>query len=62
LSRDAREAWANAIVGLVISTGLIRLLRAAGAWDAPEVVLSAGFFVASVARSYAIRRIFRLGE
>jgi len=62
LSRDAREAWANAIVGLVISTGLIRLLRAAGAWDAPEVALSAGFFVVSVARSYVIRRIFRLGE
>ena len=62
MSRDAREAWANAIVGLVISTGLIRLLRAAGAWDAPEVALSAGFFVVSVARSYVIRRIFRLGE
>ena len=62
MSRDAREAWANAIVGLVISTGLIRLLRAAGAWDAPEVVLSAGFFVVSVARSYVIRRVFRRGE
>lgn len=62
MNRDAIEAWANAIVGLAISTGLIRLLRAAGAWDAPEVILSAGFFVASVARSYAIRRIFRLGE
>ena len=62
IRRDMTEAWANAIVGLCISIVLVWALRAAGLWDASAVLISALFFVASVARSYALRRIFRKGE
>lgn len=53
------EAWANAVVGLGVSWALVALLRAAGWWDAPAPVVSAVFFAASVARGFALRRVFR---
>lgn len=59
---DAIEAWANAILGLAVSAALVALLRAAGWWDAPALVVSTAFFAASVARSYALRRAFRWWE
>ena len=62
MKRDAFEAWANAVAGLVVSWALVAALRAAGAWDAPALVVSAFFFAASVARSYALRRMFRRFE
>ena len=57
--RDASEAVANAVAGLGVSWALVAILRAVGLWDAPALVLSAFFFIASVARSYALRRLFR---
>jgi hypothetical protein len=60
--RDHLEAWANAAVGLGVSAALVAILRAAGLWDAPALIVSAFFFVASVARSYALRRVFRWWE
>lgn len=57
--RDAVEAWMNAIAGLGVSLAIVWALRAVGMWDAPALVVSAVFFAASVARSYALRRIFR---
>lgn len=62
MSRDALEAWGNAIVGLAVSAALVWLLRAVGLWDAPALVVSVLFFAASVARSYALRRAFRWWE
>jgi hypothetical protein len=60
--RDAIEAWANAIAGLGVSVALVWLLRRAGLWDLPALHLSAAFFAASVARSFALRRLFRWWE
>ena len=57
--RDGLEAWANAAAGLGVSAALVALLRALGLWDAPALIVSAFFFVASVGRSYALRRLFR---
>lgn len=57
--RDGLEAWANAIVGIGVSAFLVSALRAVGWWDAPALFVSAWFFVASAARSYALRRVFR---
>ena len=57
--KDAAEAWVNAIAGLGISLALVAFLRAVGAWDAPAWAVAAVFFLASVARSYALRRLFR---
>jgi len=62
MRHDAIEAWLNAVAGLAVSAALVALLRAVGWWDAPAVVVSAFFFVASVGRSYALRRIFRWVE
>ena len=59
MNRDHIEAWANAVAGLGVSVALVAGLRAVGAWDAHPLALSAVFFVASVARSYALRRLFR---
>lgn len=56
---DGAEAWINAIAGLAVSWCLIWALRMTGLWDAPAVLVSAFFFVASVGRSYAIRKAFR---
>ncbi len=56
---DGAEAITNAVAGLVVSWALVLILRASGAWDAAAPVVVAAFFVASVARSYAIRRAFR---
>lgn len=61
IRRDATEAIANAVAGLAVSWALVAILRAVGAWDAPALVVSAFFFIASVARSYALRRLFRRG-
>lgn len=60
--RDHIEAWANAVAGLGVSAALVAVLRAAGLWDAPALIVSAFFFVASVGRSYALRRVFRWWE
>jgi len=61
-SSDIIEAWANAIAGLGISWALVAVLRGLGLWDAPALAISAVFFVASVGRSYALRRAFRLWD
>ena len=57
--RDGMEAWANAVAGLGVSWAQVEILRAFGIWDAPALLVSAVFFIASVARSYALRRVFR---
>ena len=62
IRRDMTEAWANAIVGLCLSVALVWVLRFAGLWDANALLISAVFFVASVGRSYALRRLFRKHE
>jgi len=62
MTRDMAEAWINAIVGLGVSLALVALLRAVGLWDAPAAVVAGAFFAASVARSYALRRVFRAWE
>jgi UPF0716 family protein affecting phage T7 exclusion len=56
---DHAEAWANAVVGLAISTLIVVVLRALGVWNASPLVITAVFFGASVARSYVLRRAFR---
>lgn len=61
-ARDHVEAWCNAVVGLAVSWALVALLRAAGWWDADALAVSVWFFAASVARSYALRRLFRWAE
>lgn len=62
MTRDAAEAVVNAVVGLGVSWALVAFLRAVGGWDAHALAVSSLFFAASVARSYALRRIFRRGE
>ena len=57
--RDAAEAIANAAAGLLVSVGLVEALRAVGLWGAASPAIAAVFFVASVARAYALRRLFR---
>jgi hypothetical protein len=57
--RDMTEAVVNAVAGLGVSWALVAALRALGWWDAPAAAISAVFFVASVGRSYALRRVFR---
>lgn len=61
-ARDATEAVWNAVLGLAVSWALVAGLRYANLWDAPALLVSAFFFVASVARSYTIRRAFRIVE
>lgn len=60
--RDATEAWVNAAAGFAVSYAITLALRAAGWWDAPALMIGVAYFVASVARSYALRRLFRRGE
>ena len=60
--RDAIEAVANAGAGLLVSVGLVEALRAAGLWGAPSLAVAAVFFIASVTRAYALRRLFRGSE
>lgn len=59
---DAAEAWANAVLGLAVSALLVALLRAVGLWDAPALAVSAAFFVASFARAWGLRCLFRWWE
>ncbi len=59
---DMTEALINAVAGLGVSLALVWALRAVGLWDAPAWVVAAFFFAASVARSYALRRLFRAME
>lgn len=61
-SRDTVEALANAVAGLGVSLALVWALRAAGLWDAPAAAVAAVFFAASVARGFALRRLFRWAE
>lgn len=58
--RDMGEAVANACAGLGVSLALVWALRALGFWDAPALAVAAVFFVASVARGFVLRRLFRL--
>ena len=60
--RDITEAGANALAGLGVSLLLVEGLRLAGIWDAPSPVIAAVFFAASVARAYALRRLFRRAD
>jgi hypothetical protein len=63
VSLDALEAWANAIGGLAVSTVAVWLLRASGAWEtAPAWAIAALFFGLSLARSRALRALFRGAE
>lgn len=57
---DMTEAITNAVVGLGISIVLVWILRAVGWWDASALAISAIFFVASIARGYVLRRLFRM--
>jgi len=57
--RDLLEAGANTVFGLGVSWLLIAALRAASLWDAPAPLVSAAFVVASLARGYVLRRVFR---
>lgn len=60
--RDAIEAWANAASGFAVSLAITLALRAAGWWDANALLIGCAYFAASVARSFALRRLFRLWE
>lgn len=63
MSLDSMEAWANAGIGLAVSTAAVWLLRASGAWESlPAVWVSAVFFGLSLARSRALRWAFRKAE
>lgn len=60
MSLDTMEAVANAVLGLAVSTVAVWLLRASGAWESlPAVWVSALFFILSLARSRALRAVFR---
>lgn len=54
---DALEAFANGVIGLAVSVLLTWLWL--GFTPVQSVTITAVFFVASTARSYAIRRLFR---
>lgn len=60
--RDLSEATANAVAGLGVSMLLVWALRHVGLWDAPAWLVAAFFFVASVGRTYVLRRVFRSVE
>ena len=63
--RDRAEAIANAALGLVISYAAVRLVWPLFGWPVTRgqgVVVTAIFFGLSVARSYVLRRVFRLME
>ena len=63
MTLDALEAWANAVGGLAISMVAVWLLRASGAWESlPAVWVSALFFILSLARSRALRAVFRRAD
>jgi hypothetical protein len=63
VSLDSLEAIANALLGLAVSTAAVWLLRATGAWETlPAVWVSAVFFCLSLARSRALRALFRRAE
>lgn len=59
---DLLEATANALTGLVVSLSLVWALRLFGLWDAPAWLVASFFFIASVGRSYVLRRLFRRAE
>lgn len=53
------EAGMNAALGLLVSIAAVHVLRAVGAWEAwPAWAVAGVFFVASWARSWALRAIF----
>lgn len=54
---DATEALTNAVIGLLVSWTLT--LTVLGYSPAQSAAITAMFFVASFARSWAIRAIFR---
>lgn len=63
MTLDGWESFANAAVGLAVSTVAVWLLRASGVWQtAPAWVLSVVFFVLSLGRSRALRWVFRRAE
>lgn len=57
--RDAAEAAANTVVGLIVGWAI---LRAFGMPSATALAAQATFVAASWLRSFAIRRAFRAGE
>lgn len=59
MSLDRLEALAHPVLGFAISYAVTLWLRAAGLWDADPAIVGAFYFVASWARSWAIRRLFR---
>jgi hypothetical protein len=60
MTRDNAESWANAALGLAVSIVIVAVLRAAGLWSTlSPVTIGAVFFVASWARSRALRACFR---
>ncbi len=54
---DAIEAFANAVIGLLISW--LAVLLVLGFTPAKSAAITAMFFGLSFARSYLIRRVFR---
>lgn len=60
MTLDGIEAWANGIVGYFVAIAAVAVLRAAGAWEAlPAWVIPGIFLCLSVARSRALRALFR---
>lgn len=61
-ARDATEALANALMGLVVSAAAVHVLWPVFGWhvSAPQsAAVSMIFFLLSTARAYVLRRIFR---
>ena len=59
---DMAEAWANATVGLALSVLTVQAAWPLFGWEATlsqSLAVTALFWALSVARSYALRRIFR---
>ena len=59
---DMAEAWANATVGLALSVLTVQAAWPLFGWDATlsqSLAVTALFWALSVARAYALRRIFR---
>ena len=62
---DGIEATANAVTGVVISAVAVHILWPMFGWQASgaqSLSVAAVFFLLSVARSYALRKLFRALE
>ena len=59
---DMAEAWANATVGLALSVLTVQAAWPLFGWEATlpqSLAVTALFWALSVARTYALRRVFR---